>query len=46
MGARLLRCTRNDDLNWGCNLTGICCSGAAQFCGLGGATGYTIASAK
>jgi len=26
MGARLLRCTRNDDLNQGCNLIGICCT--------------------
>ena len=26
MGARLLRCTRNDDLSQGCNLIGICCT--------------------
>ena len=35
MGARLLRCTRNDDFSWGCNLIGVCCRGHANARGGG-----------
>jgi hypothetical protein len=35
MGARLLRCTRNDDFSWGCNLIGLCYRGHANARGGG-----------
>jgi hypothetical protein len=35
MGARLLRCTRNDDFSWACNLIGICCRAHANARGGG-----------